>query len=177
MDDNKYSELSLASLREQIAVVEQQPKLFSSTVSENIAFNNPELKNNHAEVASAAKAAYADDFIDQLPAKYDELINGTGVNLSGGQKQRISIARAIFKDAPVLVLDEPTSAQDVNSENKVLEAINKLMKNKTVLMVTHKHSLLSQMDRVFVLENNKVLDVKIYGGLDAYTRYLQVHRD
>ena len=177
IDNKEYGEVGLKSLREHIAVVEQQPKLFSGTVSENIAFNSPEAKFSQLKVSSSAKAAYADDFIEKLPKQYEEFINGNGSNLSGGQKQRLAIARAIFKNAPVLVLDEPTSAQDVHSENKVLEAINKLMKDKTVLMVTHKHSLLSQMDKVFVIENNKVLDVKIYGGLDAYSRYLQVHRD
>lgn len=175
MDNYEIHDINLDSLRKNIAVVDQEPKLFSMSVADNIAFDSRDEKFPLIEVMAAAQAANATDFINELPNKFDQKIEHTGHSLSGGQKQRIAIARALYKKAPILLLDEPTSAQDVSSERHVLDAINKLIQNRTVLMVSHKLSLLSQMDRVFVVEAGKVQDVKNYGGLDAYKRYMEVH--
>ncbi len=175
LDGKDTSTINLKSLREQIAIVSQEPKLFSISIGENIGFARPDEQYPLPEVMGAASAANASEFIDKLPEKYDTMVDNSGDSLSGGQKQRIAVARAMFKRAPILILDEPTSAQDAASENKVLEGINSLMKGKTVLMVTHKHSLLSAMDTIYVVEAGKVKNVKEYGGLDAYERYLKIH--
>lgn len=175
IDGHETSQVSLNSLRDQISIVSQEPKLFSITIGENIAFAKPDTQYPLPEIMSAAANAFATEFVDNLPNRYDTVIDSEGANLSGGQKQRIAIARAMFKRAPILLLDEPTSAQDTASEQKVLEGIMRLMEGKTVLMVTHKHSLLSIVDTVYVLENGEVRNVKDYGGLESYERYLQVH--
>ncbi len=175
IDGKDTSTVNLKSLREQIAIVSQEPKLFSISIGENIGFARPDEKYPLPEVMGAASAANASEFIDKLPEKYDAMVDNSGDSLSGGQKQRIAVARAMFKKAPILILDEPTSAQDTASEKKVLEGINALMKGKTVLMVTHKHSLLSAMDTIYVIEAGKIKNVKEFGGLDAYERYLKIH--
>lgn len=175
IDGQEISTLNLKSLREQIAIVSQEPELFSITIGENIAYAYPNEKNPLPDIMRAATSANASEFIDKLPEKYDTAVNGSGASLSGGQKQRVAVARAMFKRSPILILDEPTSAQDTSSENKVLDGINRLMQGKTVLMVTHKHSLLSAMDTIYVIEDGKIRDVKDYGGLDAYERYLEIH--
>ena len=175
IDGQNTNEVNLKSLRDQIAIVDQEPKLFSISIAENIGFSRPDDQYPLPDIMAAASKAFATEFIDKLPKTYDELVKMTGGSLSGGQKQRIAIARALYKNAPILLLDEPTSAQDVASEQHVLDAINHLITNKTVLMVTHKHSLLSQMDKIFVVEDGRVLDISAYGGLDAYSRYIQVH--
>jgi ABC-type multidrug transport system fused ATPase/permease subunit len=175
IDGKETSDIRLDSLRDQVAMVSQEPELFSITIGENIGFAKPDAQYPLPEVMAAASNAFASEFINKLPDRYDTIIDGKGDNLSGGQKQRIAIARAMFKRAPILILDEPTSAQDANSESKVLEGISRLMKGKTVLMVTHKHSLLAAMDTIYVVEGGEVRNVKDYGGLDSYERYLQVH--
>ncbi len=175
IDGQEISTLNLKSLREQIAIVSQEPKLFSITIGENIAYAYPDETNPLPDIMRAAVAANASEFIDRLPDKYDTPVNGSGTSLSGGQKQRVAVARAMFKRAPILILDEPTSAQDTSSENKVLDGINHLMHGKTVMMVTHKHSLLSAMDTIYVIEDGKIRNVKEYGGLDSYERYLEIH--
>lgn len=176
IDEQELHDINLDSLRNHIALVDQEPKLFSISIAENIAFaTKPDEKYPLPGIMAAAGLAYATEFIDKLPNTYDEEVEHTGGSLSGGQKQRIAFARAMYKQAPILLLDEPTSAQDVASEKHVLEAINKLIQNRTVLLVTHKLSLLAEMNRVFVVEGNTVQDVSAYGGLDAYIRYLEVH--
>ena len=178
IDGREIHSINLDSLRQNIAIVDQEPKLFSISVADNIAFSEqPNEKYPLPGIIGAAHMAYVTEFIDQLPKKYDQLIEQSGGSLSGGQKQRIAIARAIYKEAPILLLDEPTSAQDASSEKHLLDAINGLIKNRTVLMVSHKLSLLSQMDRVYVVEGGSVQDVKNYGGLDAYARYKEVHEN
>ncbi len=175
LDGQELSKINLESLRNNISLVGQEPELFSLSIAENIAFSNPDEKYPMPLIMGAAKGSFATEFIDKLPEKYNSMVKNSGDNLSGGQKQRIAIARAFFKNSPVLILDEPTSAQDVASETKVLDGINKLMQGKTVLMVTHKHSLLAQVDKIFVVDVGKVIPVEKYGGLDAYERYLNIH--
>jgi len=175
LDGQELSKINLESLRNNISLVGQEPELFSLSIAENIAFSNPDEKYPMPLIMGAAKGSFATEFIDKLPEKYNYMVKNSGDNLSGGQKQRIAIARAFFKNSPVLILDEPTSAQDVASETNVLDGINKLMQGKTVLMVTHKHSLLAQVDKIFVVDVGKVIPVEKYGGLDAYERYLNIH--
>lgn len=175
IDGQETSEVRLADLRNQIALVNQEPELFSITIGENISFARPDEQYPLPDVMAAAANASAADFIDMLPLKYDTKVNNSGDSLSGGQKQRLAIARAMFKKAPILILDEPTSALDTAAESKVLKGITRLMQGKTVMMVTHKHSLLAAMDTVYVVEGGGVRNVKDYGGLDAYERYLNVH--
>lgn len=175
LDGNELRGVNLRSLREQIALVSQEPKLFSITIGENIAFAKPDDKYPLPDVIASAEAAYASEFIETQPNKFNTSIKQAGDSLSGGQKQRIAIARAFFKKAPILILDEPTSAQDVSSEVHVLDGVNRLMQGRTVIMATHKHSLLAQMDKVYVVEGGKVTDINQLGGLDAYERYLEIH--
>lgn len=175
VDGHEIRGVNLRSLRDQIAIVTQEPKLFSIAIGENIAFARPDEQYPLPEVIASAEAANATEFIDKLPDKFNTNVKQAGDSLSGGQKQRIAVARAFFKGCPILILDEPTSAQDVSSESRVLDGINRLMEGRTVLMVTHKLSLLAEMDKIYVVEDGRVMDVKQLGGLEAYTRYLEVH--
>jgi ABC-type multidrug transport system fused ATPase/permease subunit len=175
IDNHELHGINLKSLREQIAIVSQEPKLFSLSIAENIAFAHPDEKYPLPFVLSSAEAADANEFIEKLPDKFNTNVKQAGDSLSGGQKQRIAVARAFFKSAPILLLDEPTSAQDVASESRVLDGINRLMEGRTVVLVTHKYSLLTQMDKIYVVENKTVKDVEQLGGIDAYSRYLTMH--
>jgi ABC-type multidrug transport system fused ATPase/permease subunit len=115
------------------------------------------------------------EFVNKLPLQYSSPAGENGSSLSGGQRQRISIARAFVKNAPIICMDEPTSALDDKSEALIRESINLLIKNKTVLLVTHRPSLLSAMDTIYVLEGGKLRNVTEYGGYERYMHYLQAH--
>lgn len=167
IDGHDISTVNLHSLRENISVVTQESDLFSGTVGENIAFAEPKHSDGKA-VLEAADSANATEFIAKIPKHFDADIGESGDNLSGGQKQRISIARAFFKDSPILILDEPTSSQDTESGQKIIAAIKELMKNKTVLMVSHELSLLKEMDTVYVMQDGSIKNVIEYGGLENY---------
>ncbi len=143
-------------LRERIAVVPQEVSLFHRSVMENIRFGRPEASDE--AVAAAARAAHCEDFIDALPDGYHTLVGDRGAKLSGGQRQRIGIARALLKDAPILILDEATSALDADSEAAVQAALAELMQGRTVLAVAHRLSTLSDMDRILVLEDGEVVE-------------------
>jgi ATP-binding cassette, subfamily B, bacterial len=156
IDEQNIAEVTQDSLRQSIAVVPQEPLLFHRTIRENIAYGNP--KATKKQVEAAAKKAQAHDFIMNLPEQYDTLVGERGIKLSGGQKQRIAIARAILKDAPILVLDEATSALDSESEVAIQKALEELMKGKTVIAVAHRLSTLRKMDRIIVLENGKIIE-------------------
>src|SRR5205823_9179670 len=125
-------------LRRHIGAVAQEPILFSTTVAENIRYGRPDASD--AEIAAAARAANADDFIERFPQGYQTLVGERGVQLSGGQKQRVAIARAVLKDPRILVLDEATSALDAESEHLVKEALERLMKGRTTLIIAHRLS-------------------------------------
>ena len=134
-------------LRNLITYVPQESYLFEGTIAQNIAFGNSQ-NCSMENIKAAAEMAYADEFIEQLQNGYDTHVDSGGTNLSGGQRQRIAIARAFLKNSPIYLFDEPSSALDSNSEQAVQKAVTRLMKNKTILMVTHRNSGISGFDRV-----------------------------
>src|SRR5712691_3961635 len=154
LDDVDLKNYKLADLRNQFAVVLQDTVLFSTTITENIRFARPQA--TVSEVVEAAAAANADDFISDLPEGYDTRVGERGMKLSGGQRQRISLARAFLKNAPILILDEPTSALDINAEAAVLDAIQRLMKGRTTLMIAHRASALRNCNIILILEDGRV---------------------
>lgn len=156
IDGQNIAEVTQDSLRNAIAVVPQEPLLFHRSIKENIAYAKPRATQKEIEVV--AKMAEAHSFIRALPEGYNTLVGERGVKLSGGQKQRIAIARAMLKDAPVLVLDEATSALDSESEVAIQKALHTLMEGKTVLAIAHRLSTLREMDRIIVLENGCVVE-------------------
>lgn len=151
IDDTDIRDVTQESLRDNIAYVPQEPMLFHRTLRENIAYGKPDASN--AEIKEAAKQANALEFIMQLPKGFDTLVGERGVKLSGGQRQRIAIARAILKDAPILVLDEATSALDSESEKMIQTALATLMQGRTSIVVAHRLSTIASLDRIIVLGN------------------------
>lgn len=156
IDGQNISGVTQDSLRSQIAVVPQEPMLFHRTIRENIAYGKPEATDE--EISAVAVKAQAHDFISALPNGYDTLVGERGVKLSGGQKQRIAIARAMLKNAPILILDEATSALDSESEVAIQKALHELMVGKTVVAIAHRLSTLREMDRIIVLESGKIIE-------------------
>ncbi|TMI51745.1 ABC transporter ATP-binding protein [Candidatus Bathyarchaeota archaeon] len=154
LDDIDVKDYKLADLRNQYAVVHQETVLFSTTVAENIHFARPSATMD--EVVRAATAAKAHEFITSLPNGYETLVGERGMKLSGGERQRISLARAFLKNAPILILDEPTSSLDVHTEAVILETIQELMKGKTTLMIAHRPSTLRNCNIILVLEEGRV---------------------
>ena len=148
-------ELDPKELRSHIAVVAQQPAMFTGTVADNIRYGDPEAEE--ASLKAAAKAAYADNFIEELPDKYESFLGESGIRLSGGQKQRIAIARAILKDPEILLLDEATSALDAESERQVQMALEKLMQNRTSLIIAHRLATVKNADRIIVMDAGAVI--------------------
>jgi ATP-binding cassette subfamily B protein/subfamily B ATP-binding cassette protein MsbA len=144
------------SLRANISVVLQDTLLLSGTVLENIAYGRPNA--TRAEICAAAEAARAHEFIGQLPRGYDTPVGERGVRLSGGQKQRIGLARAFLKNAPILLLDEPTSALDLETEAEIMETLRELMQRYTTLIVTHRLSTIHQVDCIHVMEQGRVVE-------------------
>jgi ATP-binding cassette subfamily B protein len=155
LDDIDLKDYKLADLRNQYAVVHQETVLFSTSVAENIRFSQPNATID--EVIAAATAAKAHDFITNLPNGYDTLVGERGMKLSGGERQRISLARAFLKNAPILVLDEPTSSLDVHTESAILDTIQELMKGRTTMMIAHRPSTLRDCDMILVLEEGRVI--------------------
>lgn len=156
VDGQDIKQVKQVSLRENIAYVPQDTALFHRSIAENIAYGKPDA--NIQEIKRAAELAHADEFIKDLPNGYDTLVGERGVKLSGGQRQRISIARAILKDAPILVLDEATSALDSESEALIQDALNRLMKGRTSIVVAHRLSTIAGMDKIVVLEDGKIME-------------------
>lgn len=156
IDNQNINDITLDSLRKNIGIVPQEPLLFHRSIKENIRYGK--LNATNEEVEKAAKLAQAHDFIKKLPQGYDTLVGERGVKLSAGQKQRVAISRAILKDAPILILDEATSALDSESEVLIQKALEELMKNKTVLAVAHRLSTLSEMDRIIVMKQGKIVE-------------------
>lgn len=157
IDGQSVSDVTQRSLRENIAVVFQEPALFSGTIRENIAYGRP--KASTADVQAAAKAANAHEFIEKFEKGYDTEIGERGLKLSGGQKQRIAIARALLKDAPILILDEATSSLDSKSERFVQEALERLMKGRTTIIIAHRLSTIQAVDQIITLRNGKVDEI------------------
>jgi subfamily B ATP-binding cassette protein MsbA len=156
IDGHDVRDLKIASLRSQIAMVTQDTILFNDTVRNNIAYGHPEIPQKRVE--EAAGAALAHDFIMELPEGYNTVIGERGLTLSGGERQRLSIARAIVKDAPILVLDEATSALDNESEALVQSALQNLMTGRTVFVIAHRLSTVRKADRILVLESGMIAD-------------------
>lgn len=149
-------EITQKSLRENVAYVPQETALFHRSIAENIAYGRPNATME--EIKWAAEQAHADDFIKDMPDGYDTLVGERGVKLSGGQRQRIAIARAILKDAPILVLDEATSALDSESEALIQEALERLMKGRTSIVIAHRLSTVAGLDRIVVMEDGKIIE-------------------
>jgi ATP-binding cassette subfamily B protein/subfamily B ATP-binding cassette protein MsbA len=149
-------DLTLKSLRAQISIVLQEPLLFSGSIKENIRYGR--LEATDAEVIAAAKAANAHDFIERLPQKYDTQLGERGAQISGGERQRISVARAFLKDAPILILDEPTSSVDSKTEAVILEALERLMVGRTTFMIAHRLSTLKHADQVLVINQGELVE-------------------
>jgi len=156
IDGLNIREASLPSLRRQIGVVSQDVVLFNDTVRANIAFGNPEASDD--DIMEAARAAFAHEFIVELRDGYDSLIGERGVRLSGGQRQRLSIARAILKNPPILILDEATSSLDTHAEMMVQQALDGLMKNRTTIVIAHRLSTVRNADRIVVLEGGRIVE-------------------
>jgi ATP-binding cassette, subfamily B, bacterial len=156
IDSQDIARMKQDSLRDAIAVVPQEISLFHRTVLENIRYGRPEASEE--EVIAAARAACCDEFIRELPHGYDTMVSERGINLSGGQRQRIAIARAILKDAPIIILDEATSALDTESELEIRRAFSELVRGRTVLAVAHRLSTVSSFDRIVVLINGRVVE-------------------
>ena len=156
IDGQDIKSVHQVSLRENIAYVPQETALFHRSISENIAYARPDASQK--EIERAAKLANAHEFVKDLPDGYDTLVGERGIKLSGGQRQRIAIARAILKDAPILVLDEATSALDSESEALIQDALEKLMKGRTSIVVAHRLSTVASMDRIVVLDNGKIIE-------------------
>jgi ATP-binding cassette, subfamily B, bacterial MsbA len=157
IDDHDVRDVTLSSLRAQIGVVTQETVLFNDTLRNNIAYGQPSV--SQTQVEAAARAALAHDFICKLPAGYETIIGEKGVRLSGGERQRIAIARALLKNAPILILDEATSALDSESEALVQSALQNLMSGRTVVVIAHRLSTVRRADRIVVIENGAVADI------------------
>src|SRR5215472_11266373 len=157
IDDYDVRDVTLSSLRSRIGIVTQETVLFNDTVRNNIAYGQPHVPMK--EVEAAARAALAHDFILALPAGYDTVIGERGVRLSGGERQRLAIARALLKNAPILILDEATSALDSESEALVQSALHNLMSGRTVFVIAHRLSTVRRADRIVVIENGTIADV------------------
>ena len=156
IDDQNIKQVSLSSLRKNLSLVSQDVILFDDTVKNNIAYAKPSATED--EIIQACKFAAADTFIEKLPKGYETMIGENGIRLSGGQRQRISIARAILKQSPIILLDEATSSLDAESEEIVQNAINNLTKNKTTLVIAHRLSTIHSADKIFVMKQGKVIN-------------------
>ncbi|HEX6823284.1 MAG TPA: ABC transporter ATP-binding protein [Candidatus Sulfotelmatobacter sp.] len=163
VDGYDVRDVTVSSLRSQIGIVTQDTVLFNDTVRNNIAYGQPHVAMKVVE--GAARAALAHDFIQALPAGYDTVIGERGVRLSGGERQRLAIARALLKDAPVLILDEATSALDSESEALVQSALHNLMRGRTVLVIAHRLSTVRRADRIVVIENGTIADIGTHDDL------------
>ena len=172
IDGHDIRDVTLASLRAQIGIVTQDTVLFNDTVRNNIAYGQPFTPQK--EVEAAARAALAHDFIRAMPAGYETLIGERGVRLSGGERQRLAIARAILKNAPILILDEATSALDSESESLVQTALHNLMEGRTVFVIAHRLSTVRRANRIVVIENGTIADVgphdELMSRLGTYRR-------
>ena len=156
IDDQSIYNSKLSSLRKNISLVSQEITLFDDTVRSNIAYASTDATEK--QIIEASKFSKVDDFIQKFPNKYETMIGENGVRLSGGEKQRISIARAILKNAPIILLDEATSSLDVDTEHKIQQAIAYLTKNKTTIIIAHRLSTIFEADKIFVVNQGKIVD-------------------
>ncbi len=173
IDGYDIQSVSLESLRRNVAWISQQPQLFASSILDNMRDGDIFRTMSDQEIGWAAQAANINEFVERLPLGMESIAGEGGSSLSGGQRQRISIARALLKNAPIICMDEPTSALDDKSEKLILESIGSLIKNKTVLLVTHRLPLLGLMDKIYVLSDGQLIPVEQFGGVKEYTYKLQ----
>ena len=155
IDSQSINKITLSSLRANISLVSQDTTLFDDTIKNNIAYAKPGATNE--EIVDAAKKSLADEFINKLPQKYETQIGEDGVRLSGGEKQRLSIARAILKETPIILLDEATSSLDAETENKIQQGLNYLTKDKTTLVIAHRLSTILNSKKIFVLDKGELV--------------------
>ena len=158
LDGVDLRDYKVSDLRNQFAIVLQEPVLFSTSIAENIAYARSNA--SQAEIMAAAQAANAHDFILGLPRSYETVVGERGMRLSGGERQRISIARAFLKDAPILILDEPTSSVDMKTEAAILDALERLARGRTTFVITHRPSALQQCDVVVRIEKGRLVGVE-----------------
>ena len=175
IDGIDIREIDLKSLRNLMSVVTQDTILFNDTIANNITYGH--LECSKEKMVNAAKAANAHQFIQNFPQGYETLIGEKGILLSGGEKQRLSIARAIIKDAPILILDEATSALDNESEIEVQEALDHLMQNRTTFVIAHRLSTIRHATKICVLEQGKIIEMGTHDELlQKDGRYEQLHK-
>ena len=175
IDDIDVEDYTLRNLRHHIALVTQQTSLFNDTIANNIAYGDL-ADAPRADIENAAEAAYAREFVDQLPAGFDTLVGENGVLLSGGQRQRLAIARAILKDAPVLILDEATSALDTESERHIQHALDHVMANRTTLVIAHRLSTIEKADVILVMDQGRIVERGSHAELlTANGHYARLH--
>jgi ABC-type multidrug transport system fused ATPase/permease subunit len=163
IDGQDLATRSRGSVRAQVATVFQDAALFSGTIRENIAYANPDASME--EIEEAARSANAEGFIKKFPNGYDTEIGERGIKLSGGQRQRLSIARALLKNAPILILDEATSSLDSESERLIQDALRTLMQGKTVIVIAHRLSTIMTMDRIVVVDSGRVTEMGTHSDL------------
>ncbi|MEH3143630.1 MAG: ABC transporter ATP-binding protein [Mycobacterium kyogaense] len=175
IDDVDLRDYRLHDIRQQIGYVLQDTVLFRGTIRDNIAFGRPDA--SHDEIVEAAKLANAHEFIADMPQGYDSAVGERGMTLSGGQRQRIGIARALIRDSPILILDEPTAALDAQSEHLVMSALQRLMSDRTVLTIAHRLSTIRDADKIVVLEDGRVVEEGSHTELlERNGRYAELHR-
>ncbi|WBA16912.1 lipid A ABC transporter ATP-binding protein/permease MsbA [Salinivibrio kushneri] len=176
LDGVPIEDYTLGNLRQHVAVVSQNVHLFNDTVANNIAYA-AEHKYSREQIEHAAKLAYADDFIRELDHGYDTMIGENGVSLSGGQRQRLAIARALLRNAPVLILDEATSALDTESERAIQAALDELQKDRTVLVIAHRLSTIEDADQILVVDEGEIVERGSHQALlERDGAYAQLHR-
>jgi ATP-binding cassette subfamily B protein len=167
LDGVDLREYKLADLRNQFAIVLQEPVLFSTSIAENIGYARPGA--GREEIARAARAANAHDFIVALPDGYETNVGERGMRLSGGERQRIALARAFLKDAPMLIMDEPTSSVDMKTESGIMEAMERLMRDRTTFMIAHRLTTLENCDILMVIEDGQLIDMT--SNVEAVVRH------
>ncbi|EKO3588984.1 lipid A ABC transporter ATP-binding protein/permease MsbA [Vibrio metschnikovii] len=176
LDDHDIRDYTLSNLRQHFALVSQNVHLFNDTIANNIAYAAQE-QYSREQIEEAARLAHAMDFIQHLPQGLDTIIGENGASLSGGQRQRIAIARALLRDAPVLILDEATSALDTESERAIQAALDELQKNKTVLVIAHRLSTIEQADQILVVDDGEIIERGNHADLIKKNgAYAQLHR-
>ncbi len=176
LDDRSLKDYSLAGLRDQISLVSQEVVLFDDTIANNIAYGS--LSDaSPSDIDAAAHAAHVDEFAEQLPDGLNTMVGERGVLLSGGQRQRIAIARALLKNAPLLILDEATSALDTQSERHIQQALERLMLNRTTLVIAHRLSTVENADRIIVMSEGRIAELGSHAELLALNgQYAALYR-
>jgi ABC-type multidrug transport system fused ATPase/permease subunit len=181
IDGMDIRSFTLESLRGQISIVGQEPLLFVGSIADNIRYGK--LDATDQEIIDAARAANAHDFIERLPEQYETLVGERGAGFSGGERQRIAVARAFLKNAPVLLLDEPTAFVDVKTESIVLEALRRLRRGLTTIMISHRIATVRDADRILVLEGGRIVEQGRHaelitaGGLYSELNRIQSEQD